>query len=312
MSMGRVVKEMEANHLSVVDSREWSAHWKNRWVVYADLIAFADRCQRSEDVVVNNIVRFHRSIAAAHKESPNAQLYQFTDAAFLVARTWREAILFATSLQHYCLAHNVLAMRKPTAPFDFLIVPRITVARGRALSIGKPSAVDPALFGVAPDKLLAGAAIVKAYYLERSSCGGLVTVTDADMKTIRRTAEFDGDKWSCEVLNRWRTTSSKLFSQRGVRHFPWVLINPNHKRGDKLRGDSRASVFTKIDALHRLLDLAFHNYCSRREPPEVAKHIGGLERHLVELVESLRGHFSIRRVAASKSRTYVSARPKES
>ncbi len=312
MSFGRLVKRLKANGHHNVDSRNWREHWSDNWVVYADLIAFAARSTRSKHVVVNNIVRFHRSVSEAHKEAKHARLFQFTDAAFLVTPRLQAALSFAVTTQHQCLAHNYLAIQSGKPFFDHLIIPRVTIARGATLKIDNPQTPTPDTIGVSPDKLLAGSGIVHAYTLERSSSGGLITLRTRDLRRLRR-RRFTGDKFSKTILNRWTSTGSDFLSQGDVHHVPWILFNPDPKNGLQLRGDSRESVYRKLETLFRVVDICFHNYRAFREPLSVSHHITGLERHLVEILEALRGHYGTQAQSfgSPEARAYVIQRQKE-
>ncbi|MGE3517512.1 MAG: hypothetical protein AB7J63_01035 [Vicinamibacterales bacterium] len=109
--------ETLANHIddsrqSYVDNREWTESWGDRWVVYADLIAFASRAKRSEAVVLNNIVRFDRASTLAAEQFPQVQIRRFSDASFAIAERFCAGLGFAIAVAHTCLAFNMSFLRR--------------------------------------------------------------------------------------------------------------------------------------------------------------------------------------------------------
>ena len=77
-SVERLSSFIEENKLGRIDSREWKQEWGDGWVAYADLIGFAARAMRSDDVVLNNIVRFDRACQIVAEQFSEVQLRRFS------------------------------------------------------------------------------------------------------------------------------------------------------------------------------------------------------------------------------------------
>ena len=130
--------------------REWKEEWAQRWVVYADLVAFASRALRSESVVLNNIVRFDRASTLVAAEFPEIAVRRFSDATFAVAGSFHQAMAFGIALSHTCLAFNREFLNRGTKPFFIhLIAPRITIANGQVLLL-PTDASHPRFDGIDP------------------------------------------------------------------------------------------------------------------------------------------------------------------
>jgi hypothetical protein len=302
-----LVSATAAKKLNVVDSRQWKPHWNVRWVAYADLIGFADRCSRSPDIVVNNIVRFHRAVASVVSATPDVTLFQFTDAAFGVCESLPSALKFASGIHHACLAHNHLVLAaQATASFDFTIVPRITIAHGEVLSIPPHPSPDPMYLGVDPGKLLAGRGIVEAYNLEKLAVGGVLAVSEEAYQLLTG-SPVGGDARVGRALKRF-VQSPSMFKHDRIRDFPWLLMNPNQPAGDELVADGSASLYRKIRTQLAVCALGVNQFRIRHEAATVAKHAGGLQRHLIELVEGLRGRVRPKRVSIAEIEEYVANR----
>src|SRR5579859_48909 len=175
-SLQKLSSFIEEKRLGRVDSRERKEEWADRWVAYADLVAFAARAIRSDVVVLNNIVRFDRACQIVAAEFPRVRLHRFSDATFAIANTFSEAIGFSIALSHSCLALNYEYLQHGNKPFFIhLIVPRITIAWGRVLLLPETPAHEAKFSGIDPKNVIAGSAIVRAFHLEKNSAGGLVT-----------------------------------------------------------------------------------------------------------------------------------------
>ncbi len=143
--------------LGRVDSREWREEWAERWVVYADLVAFASRALRSETVVLNNIIRFDRASTLVTERFPNVTVRRFSDATFAIAATFHQAVAFGVALSHACLAFNREYLDRGTKPFFIhLIAPRVTIAHGQVLLLPSATTPDPRLDGIDPRNIIAG------------------------------------------------------------------------------------------------------------------------------------------------------------
>ena len=278
-----------------MDARAWRKYWKSRWIVYADMIAFAAKCLASQQTTVNSIVRFHRAVEGAmdNSYSSETRLFQFTDSVFLLTSRAIDALKFSSTLQQLCLAYNANVIESKHAPLmEHMIVPRITVASGNVLSLPKHLPLSQQYFGVNTETLLAGAGIVTAYRTEKQSSGYLISIDEASYRKIcTEDLEVKGPKGSNRnLIQRWLGgLESYPIMRDGVVDFPWIVLRPDQDR-PFLRTDEKASSASKLRTIMSSLHLQMGEFVARDTPLETFKHYGGVYRHMVHLVQIMRGY----------------------
>jgi hypothetical protein len=294
-SADALANHVQATGLGIIDSREWEEEWGNRWVVYADLVAFASRSMRSEPVVLNNIVRFDRASHLASAQFPSISVRRFSDATFAIAESFPLALGFAVALSHACLAFNREFLARNTKQFFIhLIVPRITIACGRALVVQQGNDGDSKLTGVDPRNILAGSAIVKAYQLEKVSAGGLVTVDTEGIGAIKKLA-VRGDngrvtsalrRWVRDIDNEKRVPRGEVYFRRGrLADIPWLLMRPLQDDLATLWGASNVDSDSAIRGYLAVWDTNVREFYSPQNsdaPLETAKHAQAAIRHGIQ------------------------------
>jgi hypothetical protein len=308
-SHAALVDRIDNDSLDYVDSREWVEEWAVRWVVYADLIAFAGRAEKSRDVVLNNIVRFDRASNLARDAHPGVTVHRFSDSTYAVANSIVEAIAFGVSLHHACLAMNVAHMRNDSRHlFVHTIVPRITVAKGHVLAVPSVTPRPKKHVGLRTENLLAGDAFVKAYRLERHSAGGLLTVARDECGPLA--SGLGGSPTHTESMKQWATRLSEppvkaLFVRGKHVDLPWLLFRPFGGSSKPLQCASRSEAAPAIAAALDIWDLSAREYYSpgaASDPLDTAKHAQASIRHVVQCVQALNGHPSIRYFTTDQAR----------
>jgi hypothetical protein len=285
---------VEEKNLGRVDPREWKEEWRDGWVVYADLVAFAARAMRSDVVVLNNIVRFDRACQIAAAEFPAIRLRRFSDATFAISNAFSEAIGFAVALSHCCLAFNYEYLTNGNKPFFIhLIVPRTTIAKGRVLLLPDSPTREPRYSGIDPKNVLAGSAIVRAFYMEKHSAGGLVTVDEVGMDEIRkmrvrghRSRNTNGlERWIENLSNRNALELGRVLGyRRNVLDIPWLLMQPIQNEADCLWAAMPTEADFAVAAYLDVWDKSVREFYSRQNfdtPLEVVKHCQAGIRHAV-------------------------------
>jgi hypothetical protein len=293
-SFTSLTQHIAKKKLGFVDSRDWREDWADRWVTYADLIAFASRALRSETVVLNNIVRFDRASTLVAREFPNVAVRRFSDATFAVAQTFHEAMAVGVALSHACLAFNADFLDRGVKPFFIhLVVPRVTIARGRVLMVASTDA-HPKLDGITAEHILAGSAIVKAYQLERRSAGGLLTVDTEGLDQIRRLAVRGHNGRVTNGLRRWISRVNDddavakgevFFHRRSVVDVPWLLLRPFQREDGILWGADNADADVALRSYRDVWDKSireFHSPQNGDASLEVSKHYLAAMRHAVQ------------------------------
>jgi hypothetical protein len=293
-----LVKSLRDQQLHFVDSRTWEDDWGDSWVSFSDVLGFASRCRHSEPAVVNSIVRFHRSVAAAKAELGLAtvRLFQFTDAAFAVSEDLEAMLRFSTMLQHQCLAQNAIILHaKAHALAHHLLVVRTTVARGRTLTLPEPVPPELRTLGVRAESLLAGKSVVDAYEIEKETVGCMIAFPSAQRAQIVSDApEIRGSEGHPKaILRRWLGVGDS-FNHDGVVDFPWVLTRPIQDRGG-LWADSKTEIVKKLRVLAQVAELQSGEFLMAKSRLPVAKHHAGLVRHIKETLQRLNGRTHLRR-----------------
>lgn len=281
--------------LGTLNPKDWQEQWADRWVVYADLIAFAARSLRSEQVVLNNIVRFDRASKLVSEQLPQVAVRRFSDATFAVADTFGDALAFGVALSHACLAfnrHHLGTSKKPF--FIHLIVPRVTMARGRVLLLPPTAKPDPRFGGIEPSNVLAGSAIVKAYQLERLSAGGLLTV-DQDGITQLRQMKVRGDdtrvtrgvrSWTGRLSDKTALAKGEVFfCRQGVCDIPWLLLRPLQDDVGSIWCSTMKEADEAVRSHMAVWDTSVREFYSPQNqdtPLDVSKHAQAAIRHGVQ------------------------------
>jgi hypothetical protein len=294
-SSASLAEHIAQTGLGIIDAREWHEEWADRWVVYADLVAFASRTMRSEPVVLNNIVRFDRASQLAAEQFATLAVRRFSDATFAIADTFAEALGFAVALSHMCLAFNREYLARNTKQFFIhLIVPRVTVACGRVLILPDGGGTDPKLNGMEARNILAGSAIVKAHRLERQSAGGLLTVDLEGVAALRGT-KVRGDngrvtsglrRWIRDLGNQTATDRGEVFfHRRRVVDVPWLLMRPLQDDFGTLWGAGLAEGDEAIRSYLGVWDKSVREFYSPQNsdvPLDVSKHAQAAIRHAIQ------------------------------
>lgn len=276
---------IEERKLGRIDSREWKQEWRDGWVAYADLIGFAARAMRSDNVVLNNIVRFDRACKIVAEQFPGILLRRFSDATFAISSTFPEVLGFSVALSHTCLALNSEYLKNCKKPFFIhLIVPRITIAQGRILLLPDTPAPELRYSDIDPKNVLAGSAIVRAYYLEKHSAGGLVTIDKNDIETMQKLTVRGNRSRITKGLDRWTKglsdssaqDSGRIFGYRGkVLDIPWLLLQPIQNEAGSLWGalpdDADFAIATYLDVWDKSIR-EFYSPQNYDAPLDVVKH----------------------------------------
>jgi len=304
-SVGRLREYVRLNKLGDVDSREWHAEWKERWVVFVDLIAFASRSVRSRDVVLNNILRFDRASTIARDAVPNVRVFRFSDSTFGIADEFNAALAFGVAIHHACLALNAEYMDRVLNPvFIHTIVPRVTLAHGSVLGVPEETGAAKRFDGIDPRTLIAGTGIVKAYGLEKSSAGGLLT-TDSDGATRFASMSLRGGTMSTKRfiltwqkgLSKTRVPSATLFIRGKLLDVPWLLLRPVQQDGTSLWCAEKSEVTSVISDYLRLWELGakeFYVPAGYENPLDTSKHFSVAIRHGINCAQARVGQLTPR------------------
>jgi hypothetical protein len=301
-SLKTLTDHIASANLGVIDSREWKDEWAERWVVYADLVAFASRATRSESVVLNNIVRFDRASQLVAQEFPGVETRRFSDATFAITDDFHSALAFGVALSHTCLAFNREYLQRGTKQFFIhLIVPRITLAGGRALLLKKNARPESRFDGLNPRSVLAGSAIVRAHRLERHSAGGLLTIDCDGIKSLE-TLELRGHngrvknglrRWIAKLADEAAVMRGEVFfHRRHVLDVPWLLLRPLQNDPGRLWAAGADEVDLAIAAYLDVWDKSVREYYSPQNfdvPLDVSKHSQAAIRHCVQVFQIAHG-----------------------
>lgn len=293
-SLADVIQQLEHERLFEVDSREWREDWRESWVVFADLVAFAERNLISRDIVLNNIVRFDRASAWARTACDVDRVYRFSDSTFALTKTLGVALQFAIALQHACLAMSTEVLESNSRFFSHTIAPRVTIAHGHVLWL--PTKLPPKrrFLGIDSSTLIAGDAIVHAYKLEKASAGGLITLKRSDfaaMTTNPVRGSKDRAKSGLERFVRGKT--AEFFVRGDVVDFPWLLLRPVQRSRDEFWAADKDSVDHAIAAFLNVWELSAAEYYSSNGanlPLATTKHADAAIRHGIQSIYLTRGH----------------------
>lgn len=283
-----------SNHLTnnsenIVNGENWNERWEDRYVVFADLIAFAQRCMLSTGITMNNIIRFHRAINSAVKDIENISKYQFTDACYIVAQDAKTALIVASNIQNECLLQNYSRMQMPHPMFYHMIVPKVVVSRGNVLML-KDSDISTSLKeieGLSAKELLAGAGIVKAYYLEKKTTGGLISIDKDCIGELKKCSSGDSKQKTNSLYKKWRNDENhRILSHDGVVDVPWLVLQPKQVKKGVLLTESVNTFKEKVKSFNLLWRMNFTEHLAEGTSTETLKQYGGGLSHLCELMQN--------------------------
>lgn len=294
-SMQSKISERDAE---IVDARSWTSYWRKRWVVYADLLGFAD-ISDSRDNTANVILRFHKCVELARQETKPERLFQFTDACYAICDDLGRAISCAISIQHFCLAMNEWRVKRAGALlFHELLVPRITVAQGDVLSVDSPEGLPgDAADLVRPEHLLAGHGIVNAYRLEKLAAGPQIAIWTEALPEIRKLKVRGATGAVRTAVEHWLKEPSpgrkhgKSVTARVVQ-LPWPLLRVSPGEPLMLWADERPSVESKLRSMLVVWRSNFHQFIVQHGDPSVMKHYAGalqLTEYCLRNMDSVQG-----------------------
>jgi hypothetical protein len=297
-----MAKHITDKRLTYVDSREWKQDWGDRWVAYADLIAFAARTKRSEQVVLNNIVRFDRATRLVASQFPRVRVFRFSDSTFAVADDFHSALAFAVAISQTCLAFNLSYLDRGTKRyFIHLIVPRVTIARGRVLLVSGDQAAQRRYGEINRDNVVAGSGVVNAYNLEKQSAGGLVTFHSdaiAELRTLRVRGSpgrvRNGLKrWSAVVADQQAVSAGQVLCVRNdFVDVPWrrrrPIQNDRAARWTASGSDADTAIRTFLD-VWQLAEQEYYSPQACGTPLDVSKHRSAAVRFAIHCFQMSHG-----------------------
>jgi hypothetical protein len=271
--------------VNYVDADDWRGHWSHGYCVYADLLAFRDKCEHSEPTTVNALVRFHRAVL--HAQNSGVQVYRFTDATFATSHRLWPAFTFAIRLLHACLAMNAVILRRRHSVAQHLFLPRVTLAGGRLLRVVGPTDGARAT-GIDPRTFLAGTAVISAYDLEHDGVAFGLTLSQALAKNILELRLRGDQKHSARpflgsIRAQLQDGRLGLLGRGKVFEWPWLLCSAAQSHEDMVWGDDRASIKAKLSALYEIATLMGAEFVTQSLSLQTAHHQAGLRRHLYAL-----------------------------
>lgn len=290
MTFSKIIADIKVHESCYVDSREHIDYWKPQWVVYSDLIGFAADCMRSQDVAINKIVRFHRIISDAKKDTiAKGALYQFTDSAYFVTGSLTGALEFGIKVLNRCLAHShILISDRPSTSFSHLIVPRVTAAFGSTIDFSKleesiKNNKAEVFNGIDVDSFLAGSGIVRAYQLEGSLYANEFAIAmQAEIPDLTNLKIRGAASPIKDATKRWATEELNGGDKERLLSIPWTFIG-DVKNGEiwvESKDDAKKKIKTLIHALHKMQG-DFHTY---NLDMSIGKHIAGLQRGIFNII----------------------------
>jgi len=303
ISLSSLASQIQREKLGHVDSRLWKEEWQNGWVMYADLLAFGPRAKRSESVVLNNILRFDRASGLAASWFPDLRVRRFSDSTFAISSTFHGALAFAIALSHCCLAFNLEYMvRTSHKIFHRLIVPRVTLAKGRVLLLPEIPSEEPRFARIDAKNVIAGSAVVDAYHLEKASSGGLITVGSDGLKELQAYKVRGNDGGVRNGLSRWvknlgnddAIAKGNVFCVRGkLVDIPWTLLRPRQPDDGSIWTASTADANVALRTYLEVWKSNMHSFYvpdDAASPLETAKHYACGQRHGVQCFAMARGN----------------------
>lgn len=290
MDFIEVSKELIANDNLSVNSDEWVDDWEEYYVIFADLIAFAHRCTISEGITLNNIVRFHRAINDALIGIDGIIKYQFTDACYILAKDCKTALIVASNIQNECLLQNYAQIQNfPHVLFYQMIVPKVVISKGNVLTLKDQSDLISIkkMAGISSKELLAGEGIVKAYYLEKKTTGGLISIDKAYINDFKKHSSGDSKAKTNSLYKKWRNDSlNKILFHDGVVDLPWLVLQPKQTKKGILVTESISSFKEKVKTFNQIWRMSFTEHLAYSTSTETLKQYGGGISHLCDLMKS--------------------------
>lgn len=290
MDFQDAAQKIADNKKLFVKLAEWEDDWEDYYVIFADLIAFAQRCTFSTGVTLHSIVRFHRAINDALAGIESIIKYQFTDACYVLTKDPKTALIVMSNIQNECLVYNyALSKNLKRAMFYQMIVPKVVLSRGNVLVINKSEDVESLtkMAGISAKELLAGDGIVKAYYLEKRTTGGLASVDPKHIGALKKHGiENPKHNKTVSLYRKWQAdASNKFLSHDGVIDIPWLALQPRQTKKGLLLIENPVSFKEKIKAFNFVWRANFTEHLAEGTSTETLKHYGGGISHLCELLK---------------------------
>ncbi|MCL6273296.1 hypothetical protein M3P19_04705 [Muricauda sp. 2012CJ35-5] len=289
MNFKEAAESVKSEGLSIVNASEWSDHWDDHYVIFADLIAFANRCILSSGITVNNLVRFHRAISDALEGIDDIVKYQFTDACFIVTKNVKSALIVATNIQNECLIHNHVQIEKVPHPLFFhMIVPKIAITKGSVLEIKSAKEIESIekYSGISPNEFLAGEGIVRAYYLEKNTTGGLISVDPNYIEEFKKVSSGSSKIKTNSLYKMWKNdVENKYLSHDNVVDIPWLALQPRQRNKGELKLERTEDFKTKVESFNLIWRANFTEHINERTSTGVMKQYGGGISHLCDLIQ---------------------------
>lgn len=289
MDFQEATKELNNSEKIFVNSDEWGNEWEKYWVVFVDLIAFANRCLISPGITLNNIIRFHRAVNDALSNIDEITKYQFTDACYVLTKDVKTALIVAVNIQNECLLHNHVQIENLPHPLFYqMIVPKIVISKGDVLRVQKLEDLKnlKKYIGISPEELLAGDGIVKAYYLEKKTTGGLISAIPEHIAELRKCSSGDSKIKTNSLYKTWRKDYNNFFlSHDGVIDIPWLVLQPRQKRKGILEIENENSFKKKLLSFNYIWRSNFTEHVAEKTSTETLKHYGGALTHICELIK---------------------------
>lgn len=277
----------------IVNPLDWTDDWEEHYVIFADLIAFAQRCMISTGITLNNIIRFHRAVNDAIYGLENVTKYQFTDACYILTKDPKTALIAACNIQNECLLHNYVQMKTiPHVMFYHMIVPKVVISKGNVLMLKDKEETSSLkkTAGISPKELLAGEGIVNAYYLEKKTTGGLVSVDEKYIADFKKHSSGESKVKTNSLYKRWRSdTSNTILQHDGVIDIPWLALQPRQTRKGILLTESTSSFKEKVKSFNHLWRTNFTEHLAEGTSTETLKQYGGGISHLCSLLKEYKG-----------------------
>lgn len=282
-------KDLISKNQAIVNASEWADDWQEQYVIFVDLIAFAQRCLLSTGITLNNIVRFHRAVSSALDGMEDLTKFQFTDACYILTKDAKTALIAACNIQNECLLHNYVQIRSLPHPLFYqMIVPKVVISKGKVLALKETADLKSLkrLSGISAKELLAGDGIVKAYYLEKKTTGGLVSVDKTYINELKKHSSGDSKIKTNGIFKHWRNDkTNKLLAHDGVVDIPWLALQPRQTRKGILLTESDSSFKEKVTTFNHIWRTNFTEHLTEGTSTETLKQYGGGITHLCELLQ---------------------------
>ena len=191
------------------------------------------------------------------------------------------------------MIHNYAQIKSmPHVMFYQMIVPKIVISKGKVLVLqgGDKEIIDERLTGISAKDLLAGEGIVNAYYLEKKTTGGLISVDKDIIKEFKKCGSGFSKIKTNSLYKKWRNDKeNKLFAHDGVVDIPWLLIQPKQvNRGDIII-ENRSTFKDKLLMFNSIWRMNFTEHIAEKTNTETLKQYGGGISHLCEIVTNYVG-----------------------